>query len=88
MKIVTQDGFLYELDLSREDERTLITGGDWDDLIEHYCLYYHDQIFVNLVADQEFFMAVVSDADDIEKMMIEEPGYTHKSSYFIKFVSC
>ena len=57
MKIVTQDGFLYELDLNKaeEQERTLIPGGDWEGLIEHYCLYYYDQIVVNLDGDQEFF---------------------------------
>ena len=38
MKIVTQHGVLYELDLNKEEERTQIMGGDWDNLIEHYGL--------------------------------------------------
>ena len=75
MKIVTQHGFLYELDLNKEEERTQITGGDWDDLIEHYGLYYYDQITVNLDGDHEFFRSTIFGANNEEKMIVNEPGY-------------
>lgn len=75
MKIVTQDGFLYEFDLEKEEEITAITGGDWADLINHYCLYYHDKISVNLVGNQEFLTATILDDNNKEKTLIDEPGH-------------
>ena len=74
IKIVTQHGFVYELVLNKEEGRTQITGGDWDDLIEHYGVYYYDQIIVNLDGDHEFFRVTVFGANNKEKMIISEPG--------------
>ena len=75
MKIVTQHGFLYELDLNKEEERTKTTGGDCTDFIDHYGLYYYDQITVNLDDDHEFFRYTVFGANNKENMIVSESGY-------------
>ena len=48
MKIVTADGFLYEFDLDKDEATTKITGPHWNDIVEHYRLYYLDKIEVDL----------------------------------------
>ena len=75
MKIVTQHGFFYELDLHKQDGRTLVTGIEWNEIIEHYGLYYYDHITVNSDGDYEFFSSTIFDAKQNEKILINNPGY-------------
>ena len=74
MKIVTQHDFLSELHLHKQDGRTLVTGIEWNEIINHYGLYYYDHITVNLDGDHEFFSSTVFGANQKEKILINNPG--------------
>ena len=71
MRILTTDGYLYNIGLDKDPEITEIEpdDDDWQELKHHYGLHYNDMIMVHLDEGAEFLKAEVFD----EKKLISEP---------------
>ena len=76
MSIVTPDGYLYDLKLDQQGQRTMIEGEHWDDLFIHYGIQFDVVILVNLEDHHEehFFNATVIDKKRRQKDLIEAVG--------------
>ena len=75
MRILTIDGYLYNIGLDKDREITEIEpdDDDWEDLVHHYGLHYNDMIMVHLDEGAEFLMAEVFDENMHPKNLISEP---------------
>ena len=50
-------------------------GPQWNDIVEHYRLYYLDKIEVDLHGSPKFFRATIHDHSNKEKKLLVQPGY-------------
>ena len=74
MSIPTPEGYVYHLELGKEDEKTLICGDGWNDLKRHYKIR-NDHVMVHVDADTDFLRVNVLNTSYCLKKLIDQPGY-------------
>ena len=73
MSILTPEGYVYHLQLSKEDGKTLIGGGGWDNLKQHYKIRY-DHVMVHMDDATDFLRVNVLNTSDYPKQLTDQPG--------------